>query len=64
MEIIAENYGHEDYSEEVYPNREMFLISKYLEINDLEASLKKQSDYSKKYCFLNNVLIFNEEYIN
>ena len=64
MEIISENYSpfEKIYNKEDYPNIEMFLISKYANMNDLEISLKKQPNYVKNYCLLTQVLSYDEEY--
>ena len=64
IEILSENYSPFEniYDKEKYPNMEMFLISKYANMNDLEICLKKKSDYARNYCLLNQVFAFNEEY--
>ena len=64
VEIISENYSPFEgvYSKEEYPYLDMFLISKYPNLNELERCLGTQPDYVKKYCLINQVLICNEEF--
>ena len=64
VEIISENYSPFEnvYSEEDFPNLGFFLLSKYPSISDLETSLGKIKDYSRKYCLLNQVLICDDEF--
>ena len=64
VEILSENYSPFEniYNKEEYPNMEMFLISKYPNMFELERCLNIQADYAKKYCLLNQVFISNEEY--
>ena len=66
VEILLENYspgnGNNLYAEYDYPNLELFIISKYPDINELERCLSMQPDYTTNYCLLNQVLICNEEY--
>ena len=64
VEILSENYSPFEniYNKEEYPNMEMFLISKYPNMFELERCLNIQTDYAKKYCLLNQVFISSEEY--
>ena len=64
IEILSENYSPFEniYSKENYPNMEMFLISKYPNMNELNQCLEIQPNYEKNYCLLNQVFIQSEEY--
>ena len=64
IEILSENYSPFEniYKKEDYPNMEMFLISKYPDLNELEKCMKMQPDYAKNYCLLNQVFINTEEF--
>ena len=64
VEILSENYSPFQgiYNKEDYPFIEMFLISKYPNMNELERCLEMQPDYAKNYCLLNQVFISSEEY--
>ena len=63
FEILLEDYSPFEniYNKNDYPNLEFFLLSEYPDINELEKSLMKQPNYSKKYCLLNQILVNNEE---
>ncbi len=64
VEILLENYSPANnlYANYEYPNLELFIISKYPDINELERCLSMKTDYTTNYCLLNQVLICNEEY--
>ena len=64
VEILSENYSPFEniYNQKEYPNMQMFLISKYPNLEELEKSMKTQPDYANNYCLLNQVFISTEEY--
>ena len=63
VEILLENYSPFEgiYSQEIYPNLEMFLISKSPNIKNMKKCLKMKNNYENKYYLLTQVLFFYEE---
>ena len=49
------------YSQEIFPELKMFLVTKFPNIDVLYSELEKIPEYTKKYCLLNQVIINNEE---